>query len=320
MRIEDIFREAQACHLRGQLVQAEERYRQVLAIDPRAVGALEGLGVLLFQQNRAAGAVEYFSRAVPLNPRSARLQANLGEALRTVKQLDKAQEHLSAAVTLEPTLAQTWNSLGLLAADYRRHAEAESRFREAIRLNPRVMAARVNLANALHSLGRLDEAVAELRVVIEAEPNNILALTNLGQMLCETDPKDLGNAESLCRRAVQLAPHLASALNGLGKVLRFGANWTKPGPAMSGHWSRARATPPHITISGSSGSSRAAWTKHSSISSPAAPRVPTTRGSISTWATCSPHACAGPKPARIFRVRLSAIPQTLRPIMGWAAC
>ncbi len=221
MGIEDLFREAQACHLRGQLVQAEERYRQVLALDPRAVGALEGLGVLLFQQNRAAGAVELFSRAVPLNPRSARLQANLGEALRTVKQLDKAHEHLSAALALDPTLAQTWNSLGLLAADHRRHTEAESRFREAIRLNPRVMAARVNLANALHSLGRLDEAIAELRVVIGAEPNNILALTNLGQMLCETNPKDLGNAESLCRQAVGLAPHLASALNGLGKVLRL---------------------------------------------------------------------------------------------------
>ncbi len=224
MGIEDTFREAQACHVRGQLVQAEERYRQVLALEPRAVGALEGLGVLLFQQGNAPLAVEFFSRAVPLNPRSARLRANLGEALRSVKQLEGAHEHLSAAAALDPTLAQTWNSLGLLAADQKQHGDAEARFREAIRLNPRVMAARVNLANALHGLGRLDEAIAELRIVIEAEPNNVLALTNLGQMLCDRRPKDLAQAESLCRLAVGLAPSLASALNGLGKVLRLRGN------------------------------------------------------------------------------------------------
>ena len=40
-------------------------------------------------------------------------------------------------------------------------------------------------------------------------------------MLCETRPKNLAEAENLCRRAVGLAPNLASAWNGLGKVLRL---------------------------------------------------------------------------------------------------
>jgi tetratricopeptide (TPR) repeat protein len=177
--------------------------------------------VLVFRQGRADLAVELFGRGVALQPQSARLQANLGEALRAARQIDKAREHLGAAVALDPSLAQAWNSLGLLAADQRRPAEAESRFREAIRLNPQVMAAQVNLANALHDLGRLDEAVAVLQAVIDAEPSNVLALTNLGQMLCETRPKILAQAETYCRRAVQLAPNLASASNGLGKVLRI---------------------------------------------------------------------------------------------------
>jgi tetratricopeptide (TPR) repeat protein len=215
MGIEEILGDAQACHVRGQHVRAEELYLQVLASDPGGVGALEGLGVLVFQQGRAAEAVGLFGRAVALRPQSARLQANLGEAFRVVKQPGKAREHLTAAAALDPALAQTWNSLGLLAAEERRS------FREAIRLNPKVMAARVNLANALHDVGRLDEAIAVLRSVIETEPYNILALTNLGQMLCETPAKNLAQAERLCRRAVELAPGLASALNGLGKVLRL---------------------------------------------------------------------------------------------------
>jgi tetratricopeptide (TPR) repeat protein len=221
MGIEDILRDAQTRHVRGQFAGAEERYREVLASDPSSVGALEGLGVLVFQQGRAAEAVQLFGRGVALRPQSARLQANLGEAFRTVNQLDKARDHLNTAAALDPALAQTWNSLGLLAADERRPAEAESSFREAIRLNPTLMGARVNLANTFQNLGRLDEAIALLRVVIEAEPRNVLAATNLGQMLCEARPKNLALAENLCRRAVQLAPNLASAWNGLGKVLRL---------------------------------------------------------------------------------------------------
>ena len=137
MGIEDILRDAQTRHVRGQLVQAEQRYRQVVASDPRSWRALEGLGVLVFQQGRAAEAVELFVRGVSLHPQSARLQANLGEAFRAIKQRDKAHEHLTAAVALDPGLAQTWNSLGLLAIDRRRPAEAESNFREAIRLESR---------------------------------------------------------------------------------------------------------------------------------------------------------------------------------------
>jgi tetratricopeptide (TPR) repeat protein len=221
MRIEDILKDAHACHARGQTAQAEERYRQVLEADPCSVTALEGLAVLVFQQGRAAEAVQLFSRGVTLQPRSTRMHANLGEAFRTVKQFDKAREHLDTAARLDPGFAQTWNSLGLLAADLRRPTEAETAFRTAVRLNPKATATRVNLANALHDLGRLHEAIAELQAVIALEPDNILALTNLGQMLCETRPVPFADAERLCRRAVELAPNLASASNGLGKVLRL---------------------------------------------------------------------------------------------------
>ena len=175
MGIEDILSDAQACHVRGQLAQAEERYRQVLATTRSPLPALEGLGVLVFQQGRAAKPCSSSVAGSPCTT-SARLQANLGEALRTVKQFDKAREHLNTAAALDPALAQTWNSLGLLAADQGRPRRGRAAFREAIRLNPQVTAARVNLANALHSLGRLDEAIAELRAVIEAEPDNVLAL------------------------------------------------------------------------------------------------------------------------------------------------
>ncbi len=47
------------------------------------------------------------------------------------------------------------------------------------------------------------------------------------------DPDLLDEAESLCRQAVDLAPHLPQAMNNLGNVLRARAGSRKPGRATS---------------------------------------------------------------------------------------
>ena len=266
----------------ARLALAERRYRQVLATDPQSVAALEGLGVLLFQQGRAGEAVQLFGRGVALQPKNARLRANLGEALRTVKQIDQAREHLNTAAGLDPELAQTWNSLGLLAADQGRPDEAETAFRKAFRLNPKFNAARVNLGNALHELGRLDEAITELESVVAAEPDNVLALSNLGQMLCETRPPRFAEAETLCRRAVQLAPALPSALNGLGKALRLRGRLAE---AKACHERRSRPTREILrptTISASFWWNKGGWTKRFNISWRGAARIRVTCGFTST--------------------------------------
>jgi len=217
-----ILDEAQTLHVQGQLPRAEALYREVLESQPNAVRALEGLGVLFFQQGRTDEAASLFGRGVALRPDSARLQANLGEALRTLKRLDLALDHLRKAQALDPALAQTWNSLGLLAYDQGRYTEAETAYQEAIRRDPRFVAAYINLANVLLARRRGGEAVEALRTALRIEPDNPMALTNLGRALSETDDLDrLDEAEALCRRAVALAPELTPALENLGNVLRL---------------------------------------------------------------------------------------------------
>ncbi len=73
---------AQAYHLQGRLAEAEALYRAVLQSRPDALRALEGLGVLAFQQGRAEEAAALFARGVRIRPDSVRFQANFGEALR----------------------------------------------------------------------------------------------------------------------------------------------------------------------------------------------------------------------------------------------
>ena len=57
---------------------------------------------------------------------------------------------------------------------------------------------------------------------LRIEPDNPGAVANLGRTLIEMgDPDLLEEAESLCRRAVDLAPRLPQAVNNLGNVLRL---------------------------------------------------------------------------------------------------
>jgi tetratricopeptide (TPR) repeat protein len=214
--------EARAFHMNGRLVEAESLYRQVLEQDPDSLRALEGLGVLLFQQGRAGQAATFFARGVALRPSAALFQANLGEALRTLGQFDQALEHLHRAVILQPALAQAWNSLGLLAFDQGRLDDGESAYQEAIKAQPQFVAAHINLANIHLTRRRWQDAEVSLRAALRLEPDNVLALTNLGQILSEMgDLERLPEAESLCRRAADLAGNLAPVHDSLGNILRI---------------------------------------------------------------------------------------------------
>ncbi len=212
---------AQALHLQGRLAEAEVLYREVLSRQPDAVPALEGLGVLAYQCGRADEAANLFARGVNIRPESPGFHANLGEVLRILKRFDAASDHLRRALALDPALVDAWNTQGLLAHDQGCFAQAEAAFREAIRLRPGFTAAYINLGNTLQEYGRPSEASEAMRTALRIEPNNAGALTNLGKVLIEMeDPDLLDEAESLCRQAVELAPHLPQAINNLGNVFR----------------------------------------------------------------------------------------------------
>jgi tetratricopeptide (TPR) repeat protein len=196
-------------------------YRQVLGLNPDAALALEGLGVLMFQEGRTAEAAALFERGVAVKPGSARMHANLAEAQRVLGRSENALEHLRKAEEIDPAFAQVWNTRGLIAYDAGRYTEAEAAYREAIAREPRLSAAHINRANALQALHRSSEAITALRQALVIEPDNPTALANLGQLLCDlSDPDVLEEAEGLCRRAAAVAPGLAQAHEYLGNILR----------------------------------------------------------------------------------------------------
>src|SRR5258708_31103124 len=76
-----LFRQAVALHVRGELAAAEQLYQALLGTHPSHADALHYLGLLRFQQGKAEDAVRLIQRALRQNRNSPEAHVNLATAL-----------------------------------------------------------------------------------------------------------------------------------------------------------------------------------------------------------------------------------------------
>ncbi len=118
--------QGRAAHGLGQLGQAAVHYEQVLRLEPRHVGALNGLGVIHAQDGRTDEALALFARAIALAPEAPHLYNNAGYALLRADRLDEAGFQLQSAQQLSPGSTQTQQNLALLAQAKRKAAATQA--------------------------------------------------------------------------------------------------------------------------------------------------------------------------------------------------
>ncbi|HVO90815.1 MAG TPA: tetratricopeptide repeat protein, partial [Casimicrobiaceae bacterium] len=95
-----LLQQAMAHHQRGQLVEAEQLYRAVIAQDPAHFDALHMLGVLCLQRGDAVAAASVLAQAVRVNGQSAPVLCNLGLALQTQQRWQDALSYYDRALAL----------------------------------------------------------------------------------------------------------------------------------------------------------------------------------------------------------------------------
>ena len=194
-QVHHLFGEGVALQEIGRLAEAEARYRQVLALAPKALEANNNLGLILTRLNRNAEALAFFRRAVKLAPGSPIFPNNLGIALTNLD----------------------------------RHAEAEACFRAATKLDPQNVGARHNLGKSLHALGRLDEAGQALQEALRLKQDDPRILNDMGVLLNQLGRA--ADAETVYRTALALTPEDAGLHYNLGLVLlktgQYGEGWAQ---------------------------------------------------------------------------------------------
>ncbi len=216
-KISGLLAQALRHHQAGQLNDAEQGYRAVIAQNAANADAWHGLGLIAHQLGRNAHAVELISKAVAINPKAPAYYNNLAQALVALRHWDEAVAACNAALVIDAHYAQAWNSLGMIAKEQGNVEHAIDHYQHALRINPDLATARNNLANVLIDLGKYDSAVHQLRAAIRLNPAFSAAHNNLG--IAERRTGNPGNAMRCFREAIRLDDNNAEARSNLGSML-----------------------------------------------------------------------------------------------------
>ena len=127
-----LYHDALDLHRNGRLADAEARYRQMLAAQPRHAQALHYLGVLCHQTRRHDEAVKLIAAALELAPHDADYLNNYGLALRAAGRLDEAAAAYRAAIAQSPMDMDLHNNLGNACQVLGRFEEAAGCYRRVL--------------------------------------------------------------------------------------------------------------------------------------------------------------------------------------------
>src|SRR5580658_4968082 len=121
-------------HRRGQLQQAEQGYRAVLAAQPQHAQGLHLLGILALQVKQPESAIELISRSLRIEPDEPVAHLNLGTARLELGRAQQALESFEQALKLAPHYADAWNNHGNVLLELKRPQQALSSLNRALEL------------------------------------------------------------------------------------------------------------------------------------------------------------------------------------------
>jgi protein O-GlcNAc transferase len=208
--IESLLQQGLCLHLSGLPDEAEQFYREVLALDPnhadvhyllselaRQAGDLQSAQALLEQalqsapsnpefhlargnacaaEGRQEEAITCYRNALCLSPDSADAHFNLGVVLLALGRWEMAEASFLEVLRINPSSADAYNNLGNISMSLDRLSQAELCYRQALDINPEFVDAHVNLGNLLRKQGDIDGARQHFEQAIVVTPSDCLRI------------------------------------------------------------------------------------------------------------------------------------------------
>jgi Tfp pilus assembly protein PilF len=192
-------------------------WSHALAVNPRAVIAMDNLAQQAADRRDTDAASELFHRAISISPHRSNAFIGLAKIARDSGDFANAEKHYRDAVNADPTDAVAYNDLGSLLAQRGKSADAEKSIRSAIAVDPKYSDGWTNLGSILLSTGRTKEAVDAMKKAMELDPRNEKAWLLSGRAAIQL--QKFTEAEGFLRRALALDPEDIVAANDLGQTL-----------------------------------------------------------------------------------------------------
>jgi tetratricopeptide (TPR) repeat protein len=238
-------------HLRQRQPQAAKNlFTEVLGRQPDFPRALEGMGLSLLADLKAADAVDYLRRAVAATPNRTQTRVALARALGESGHVAESEDSIREAIQRDPkqaALTRAENALGegrmeeaektlrelladdpdnvkalkllaTIAIEASRFKPARKLLERAVSIEPGFVPGWNELANLYMKQDRYDEALEAAQRAIELDPQMVQARVVLGNILTRAQRHE----ESLeaYREALKISPRAGGALSGMGHVLK----------------------------------------------------------------------------------------------------
>ena len=198
--------------------EAERLCRLVLVAKADCFDALNLLGAIAAQTQRAQEAAALFGRAVAANPSDASVHNNLGNALEGLRRLDEALGSYERALKLKPDYAEAYNNRGATLQALNRLDEALDSYERALMIKADYAEAYSNRGLTLQALNRLDEALDSYERALKLKPDYAEACCNRGITLQAL--KRPHEALDSYERALKIKPDFTEAYSNRGNALR----------------------------------------------------------------------------------------------------
>jgi tetratricopeptide (TPR) repeat protein len=195
---------------------AEECYRQVLALDSTAYVAWHFLGNLLMQKGDKKEARESFVNAQRCDPFRKDFE-RVQQALKHNKP-HEAEVICRTVLKQHPNHTQALHTLASLAEQVEAYEEAVNILNKALDYAPYHISIWQALAKNLKVLGHFDEAINAGKKLLEMEPENVSFHTSLADIYVNAGQFD--NALAIYERALDLLPKDANLHLLRGHVLK----------------------------------------------------------------------------------------------------
>ncbi len=217
-RIDTLLHRAVDQHKAGQLAGALQLYRDVLALNPKEVNALNLGGLITSRLGDPEEGVQMLRAAVSLNPNYAEAHSNLGNVLQVTDRNDEAAAAYRRATELKPDYTDAHYNLGIVLRQSGDSEGAIAAFRRATECDPDSAPAFNNLGAMLQNTGDLEQAAVLFRRATEINPNYPSALSNMGAALLCYGKFD--ETIYYCHRALDIDPNHTKSLSNLGLAMQ----------------------------------------------------------------------------------------------------
>ncbi len=189
----------------GQLIEAEQLYREVLAKDSNNVNAHLFLGIIAHQVGKNEIAIQLIQKALSINPEYDEAHYNFGVVLQGTCRFEEAITSYKKVISINPEYAEAHTNLGVVLKETNHLEEAVTSFKDAISIRPEYSDAHNNLGVVLKQAGRLKEAIVVLEKALLINGEYAEAHNNLGNALMDSNKCD--QAFACYQNAIRINAH-----------------------------------------------------------------------------------------------------------------